>query len=59
MALTRLNYDSIRTPIFVNPNQITENIVVSSTENAGSFGPVEIMPGYTVELSANSTWSIV
>lgn len=59
MALTRINYDNIKSPIFLNSNQITDNITVSSTENAGSFGPVEIMEGYTVELSANSTWSIV
>ena len=59
MPLTRLNYDNIRSPIFVNDKLISQNVYVSNTENAGSFGPIEIAEGYIVELEANSVWTIV
>lgn len=45
--------------IFYSNKQISENITISSEHNAGSFGPVEIAQGYTVELQANATWTIV
>jgi hypothetical protein len=42
-----------------NGKIIEENITVPAAHNAGSFGPVEIAEGYTVELEAGATWTIV
>lgn len=44
---------------FYNSAFVSENVIVSSNVNAGSFGPVEILEGYEVELQANATWTIV
>jgi hypothetical protein len=45
--------------IFYNAKTIGSNVTILSSHNAGSFGPIEIAEGYTVELEANSTWTIV
>jgi hypothetical protein len=45
--------------IFYNAKTVGSNVTILSTHNAGSFGPVEILEGYEVELQANATWTIV
>lgn len=71
MALTKVQYENLESgtvqmygeadvkPIFYNAKTVNENVTISSAHNAGSFGPVEILDGFTVELSANATWTIV
>lgn len=45
--------------IMYNSKVVDEDITISSDHNAGSFGPIEIASGYTVELQANAVWTIV
>jgi hypothetical protein len=71
MALTKVQYENLANgtvqaygtsavkPIFYNSKTIGEDITIDASHNAGSFGPVEILEGFTVELAANSTWTIV
>ena len=71
MALTKVQYENLANgtvqmygtsavkPIFYNAKTIQENVTIDSNVNAGSFGPVEILEGYEVELQANATWTIV
>jgi hypothetical protein len=42
-----------------NGQQVTANYSVSSGSNAGTFGPVEIMTGVTIEIPTGSVWVIV
>jgi len=49
-----LGTDSI---VRVNSTTISENIVIPSTSNGFSAGPITIADGYTV--TVNGTWSII
>jgi hypothetical protein len=42
-----------------NGQSITTNYTITSQKNAGTFGPVEIDSGVTVEIPAGSVWVIV
>ena len=42
-----------------NDTQITQNYAITSGKNAGTFGPIEILSGVTVEVPAGSEWTIV
>ena len=71
MALTKVQYDNLADgtvqtygtsavkPIMYNAQTINEDITIANTHNAGSFGPVEIVNGVTVEILGNGTWTIV
>lgn len=45
--------------IFYSHKQIAENITISSEHNAGSFGPIEILDGYTITINNGGVWTIV
>lgn len=45
--------------IRTNSKQIAENITFSGTENGVSAGPIEVATGFTVTVTAGSTWTIV
>ena len=42
-----------------NQQTITTNYTIGANRNAGSFGPIEIANGVTVDIPLGSTWSIV
>jgi len=42
-----------------NGQQITQSYSISQGANAGTFGPVEILTGATVEIPTGSVWAIV
>jgi hypothetical protein len=42
-----------------NGQSITTNYTITTQKNAGTFGPVEIEDGVTVEIPVGSTWTIV
>ena len=42
-----------------NDTSVTANYTISSGKNAGTFGPVEIQSGVTVEIPEGSVWVIV
>jgi hypothetical protein len=42
-----------------NGQQVTANYTIPSGSNAGTFGPVEILTGVTIEISVGSVWAIV
>lgn len=42
-----------------NSSTITENVTVTTGNNAGSFGPVTISDGVTVTVPSGSVWTIV
>ena len=42
-----------------NPQTISANYTISANTNAGSFGPITIADGVTVEIPDGSVWSIV
>ena len=44
---------------FENDINITDNYTVSSSKNAGTFGPVTITSGVTVTVPSGSVWSVV
>ena len=45
--------------IFFNAQTIAENITVSNTQNAGSFGPITIDSGFTVTVNDGGNWAII
>jgi len=45
--------------VFYNSKFITEDLVVSTGTNAGSFGPITINDGFSVTVADGSVWSIV
>lgn len=45
--------------IFYNSQTISENISIGATQNAGSFGPITIADGFTVEVVSGAVWSVV
>lgn len=44
---------------YLNDQIITANYTIPSGENAGTFGPVTITPGYSVTIPAGSYWTVV
>jgi hypothetical protein len=42
-----------------NDKTITTNYTITSTENAGTFGPVTINNGVTVTVDTGATWTVV
>ena len=45
--------------VIENSSTITENVTITTGNNAGSFGPVTISSGITVTIPSGSTWVIV
>lgn len=45
--------------MFEHDNVVTQNYTVKTGKNAGSFGPMEIASGVTVEIESGATWTIV
>ena len=44
---------------WVNENSIDSNYTIPDDHNAGTFGPVTIADGVTVEIGAEETWTII
>jgi hypothetical protein len=42
-----------------NDIEVTENYTITTNKNAGSFGPIEIATGATVEIPEGSVWIIL
>ena len=45
--------------IRTNAKTISENITFAGTENGMSAGPVTVANGFTVTVTAGSTWTVV
>ena len=45
--------------IYLNGQTITSDYTIPAGQNAGSFGPITIADGVSVEIPTGSTWSIV
>jgi hypothetical protein len=45
--------------VFLNANTIAVNTIIGSGNNAGSFGPITVPSGVTVEVDGGSTWTVV
>jgi hypothetical protein len=53
------DFDAINDIFWENGQTVTTNYTVTSTKNAGTFGPVTINSGVTVTVPSGSTWTIV
>ena len=42
-----------------NRNSISENITIGGSDNAASFGPIQISSGYTVTISSGGVWNVL
>ena len=42
-----------------NGQSVTTNYTITTSKNAGTFGPIEIDSGVTVTIPAGSTWTII
>ena len=65
MALSKIDADSIDVTVaqgsvfFLSKQTVDADFLVPANYNAVSAGPIEITTGVTVELSADSEWTIV
>ena len=44
---------------YLNDQIITEDYLIPTGQNAGTFGPIEVAAGATVEVPSGSTWTVV